>query len=174
MTTPTADDAVSLSDARSIAHRLRMPLGGIRNEGARMIEAQADEIDRLRGELSESRRLLDEARITLVGIAGATARAWELPRSEFIDEFLPWAQSRARFTVEKIAAPVPAQPDLLAEAVELRYVYDTLEATLCDQDGDVVIEGSAGDRRELKTAITTLRAFLAKYEASKTAGKGGA
>ena len=66
--------------------------------------------EQLRADLSESRRLLDEARTTLIGIAGATARAWELPRSEFIDEFLPWAQSRARDTAAKIAAPVPAQP----------------------------------------------------------------
>ena len=31
--------------------------------------------EQLRADLSESRRLLDEARTTLIGIAGATARA---------------------------------------------------------------------------------------------------
>lgn len=46
---------------------------------------------------------------TLRGIAGATARAWELPRQEFIDEFLPWAQSRARHTVGKIEAMLAAK-----------------------------------------------------------------
>lgn len=73
----------------------------------------------LRAELTEARRLLDDARVTLIGIAGATARAWELPRNEFIDEFLPWAQSRARDTAAKIAAPVPAQPAaILAPTIE--------------------------------------------------------
>lgn len=75
----------------------------------------------LRAELTEARRLIDEARTTFVGIAGATARAWELPRNEFIDEFLPWAQSRARDAVEKMkAAPVPqpAVPEAVAKDVE--------------------------------------------------------
>jgi len=66
-------------------------------------------------QLNAMRRLLDEARTTLVGIATVTPKYWELPRDQFIDEFLPWAQSRARDTAAKIAAakiaaPVPAQP----------------------------------------------------------------
>lgn len=79
-------------------------------------------------ELTEARRLLDDARVTLVGIAGATARAWELPRNEFIDEFLPWAQSRARDTAAKIAAPVPAQPAAVPEAVAKDAIREFLAA----------------------------------------------
>ena len=134
------------------------------NPVSRRTCALQNEIDRLRAELTEARRLLDEARTTFVGIAGATARAWELPRNEFIDEFLPWAQSRARDAVEKMkAAPVPAQPavpdDVAKDAARYRWlrkeaqqgaVRTLLPLTRCHY---VIVNESAYDHPTFDEAI---------------------
>lgn len=77
----------------------------LREQGRHVL---ADEVEQVTRERDEARRLLGHARVTLIGIAGATARAWELPRNEFIDEFLPWAQSRARDTAAKTAIHAPS------------------------------------------------------------------
>ena len=78
------------------------------SETQRLLDISQECVRELRCERDEARRLLGHARATLIGIAGATARAWELPRNEFIDEFLPWAQSRARDTAAKTAIHAPA------------------------------------------------------------------
>ena len=37
-----------------------------------------------------------ELRATLIGIADASPKNWEMSREDFLQEFLPWARNRAR------------------------------------------------------------------------------
>ena len=60
-------------------------------------------------------KIVDAARETCDGIVAASPKAWELPRTDFWEAFVPWAKNRARTVLEKMAAPVPAQPAVVPE-----------------------------------------------------------
>ena len=60
------------------------------------ITDQHDRIGELLDALERQNKTVERMRTVLNGIANANSTSWEIPRSQFKEDFLPWAQNVAR------------------------------------------------------------------------------
>jgi hypothetical protein len=93
------------------------PIGLTLSRARVTITDQHDRIGELLDALERQNKAVEKMRSVLSGIAKANPTDWEIPRSQFKEDFLPWAQNVARGALDSSSnataqAPIPAPKDL--------------------------------------------------------------